>query len=533
VIDAGAIDASNALALKNTTVVLNADNGLVFSEGQGSLGGLSGTGDLNAKSADVYVGGNGKDATYSGNFTKGTTLAKYGGGTWTLQGDMLSLPLFDIDDGAVVFDGAGGTAKYIGGITDQSLTFQNGSVLTVTDLIFNLALTVTGSGTAISTPVTNHLASLRVDDGAALSIGRMDPAPSSIIDGASLTVQSISSSSASTESIQINDPTDGTALTFDNADATTFRGTISDYATGSGSVLKTGDGALSLSGANTYTGLTTLSVGTLQTDNLSGSLLQTSGTFAPGNSPATTVIGGDYTQGSSGTLEIEVGGTTAGTEYDVLNIGGTADLAGNIQIVLIDNFAPTPGDRFTILNYAALADSGFSLILPEFDGNLEWTVERGSTALTLTFDYTNDLDGFREKYGLNTDGSEDFLDWSGNGISNILYLAFGLGDPNEANIDRGRLPAVSGVSAYGDYAVSFVEPSANVGLILTMATSDDMSTWPDLDDMETAYQPVHTETESLDADYEQQTLHFDSVPGEDRRFYRMDVEIFDEEAAAQ
>ena len=63
----------------------------------------------------------------------------------------------------------------------------------------------------------------------------------------------------------------------------------------------------------------------------------------------TMTIDGNFSQEAGGTLEIDLGGTAAG-EYDVLNVGGTASLAGNLQIGLAGGFTPSPGDLFPVIS---------------------------------------------------------------------------------------------------------------------------------------------------------------------------------------
>ncbi len=133
---------------------------------------------------------------------------------------------------------------------------------------------------------------------------------------------------------------------------------------------------------------------------------------------------------------------------------------------------------------------------------------------------------FRSRYDMSVDGSDDAEDWSENGIANIHYLAFGLGDPREANVDRSRLPALEAASDFGDYAFSYLQPEGDDGLDLTLATTTDLSAgFVDLDTLGSEYQPVETETESLGDGYERITQHFDFVSGEGARFYRVEVTI--------
>ena len=70
---------------------------------------------------------------------------------------------------------------------------------------------------------------------------------------------------------------------------------------------------------------------------------------------------------------IEVGGTTAGAEYDQLAVGGTATLDGTIDVVLIDDFQPQPGDVFDVLLADSIVDLGVDFSLPDLPGSLQKT----------------------------------------------------------------------------------------------------------------------------------------------------------------
>lgn len=125
-------------------------------------------------------------------------------------------------------------------------------------------------------------------------------------------------------------------------------------------------GTLSLSGLTQNGGVTLLNGGTLAGSssplNFYGGMLQGAGivngnvaniggVVAPGNSPGMLRIAGNYTQGPTGTLDIELGGVVSGTQYDLLDVTGAASLSGTLNVSLIDSFTPISGTVFRILNF--------------------------------------------------------------------------------------------------------------------------------------------------------------------------------------
>ena len=141
-----------------------------------------------------------------------------------------------------------------------------------------------------------------------------------------------------------------TSLTIDSSASVTQTGAI----TGEGSLVKQGTGTLNLANTNNYSGTTTVSAGTLlvngsitsaTTVNLGGTLggggtitgnVGGSGAVAPGNSPGTLTIVGNF--GPIGVLNFEVQGyATPGTDFDRINVTGGVDLSGTVI-----NFTGTP-----------------------------------------------------------------------------------------------------------------------------------------------------------------------------------------------
>ncbi|HEX8913094.1 MAG TPA: autotransporter-associated beta strand repeat-containing protein, partial [Humisphaera sp.] len=155
--------------------------------------------------------------------------------------------------------------------------------------------------------------------------------------------------------------------------ATGVTGTLA--ATGaSGGLTKTGAGTLTLTGANTYAGTTTVSAGTLVVNGslASGSTVNNGGTLggsgtiagavtansgstvSPGNSPG-VLSTGTLTLAAGSTALMEINGTTAGTQYDQLNVTGTVTLGGGaLQVAL--GYTPLVGDTFRLINNDGTAD---------------------------------------------------------------------------------------------------------------------------------------------------------------------------------
>lgn len=118
--------------------------------------------------------------------------------------------------------------------------------------------------------------------------------------------------------------------------------------------------------------------GTLSSNLVNG------GSVSPGASPGTINVSGNYTQNVTGVLEMELGGTTAGTEYDQLVVSGSAALDGTLQVSLDNSFNPVLGDSFTLMTYASSTGSFSTTNLPITLGEgLHWEIDQQDTALVL------------------------------------------------------------------------------------------------------------------------------------------------------
>jgi T5SS/PEP-CTERM-associated repeat protein len=122
--------------------------------------------------------------------------------------------------------------------------------------------------------------------------------------------------------------------------------------------LAVSSGTLLLSGGEILTDTMTMGTagifnfqgGRLHTEIFTGNLTNQGGTLAPGIAAGGTTIIGNYTQQAGATLQIEIGGTATATQFDFVNVTGTAQLGGQLQLALINSFVPSPTDQFTVLN---------------------------------------------------------------------------------------------------------------------------------------------------------------------------------------
>src|SRR5262245_23229143 len=112
--------------------------------------------------------------------------------------------------------------------------------------------------------------------------------------------------------------------------------------------------------------------GTLHVDNFKGDVVNQAGRLAPGHSAGLTTISGNYTQQMNGVLVIEIGGLTAGSQFDMLDVNGAAILNGTLQVSLINGFTPQAGYSFDILDWDSLAGTFSAIQLQSPGANLMW-----------------------------------------------------------------------------------------------------------------------------------------------------------------
>jgi hypothetical protein len=108
------------------------------------------------------------------------------------------------------------------------------------------------------------------------------------------------------------------------------------------------------------------------------------GTVSPGNSAGIITVDGYYTQEAGGTLEIELGGTAAGTEHDQLVVTGTATMNGTLTVTLLPGFLPELGETFFIIDHTIGTLKFDTINLPSLAGGLKLEADFSDDGVTLT-----------------------------------------------------------------------------------------------------------------------------------------------------
>lgn len=157
--------------------------------------------------------------------------------------------------------------------------------------------------------------------------------------------------------------------------------------TNTGSITFSNGGQLHASSPLTFGASSPLS----GTGTINGSVTA-AGLVAPGNSPGRLYITGTLSLLSTSTLLIELGGNVQGTDYDYLQVGGTATLAGNLSLTFINGYAwiVDSTKTFTVLTSAGLTGAfanignGQRLITTDGLGSFLVTYGSGTNSIVLS-----------------------------------------------------------------------------------------------------------------------------------------------------
>ena len=192
------------------------------------------------------------------------------------------------------------------------------------------------------------------------------------------------------------------------------------------------------------------------------------GKFSPGLQIGRVTVPG-YDQSASGTLEIDIRGTTVDTEYDQLVVNGLAQLSGKLKVTLLNLFNPRPGNRFTLLTSTTNIVGSFqSYDLPTLSPGYFWNIDATATSITLVavggdYDHNGKVEPadylvWKSTFGTTVTAFTD-ADGNGNGVVDAADYTIW-----RNSLGRTALPASGGGAGVVGAAVP--EPGSAVLLML-------------------------------------------------------------------
>jgi autotransporter-associated beta strand protein len=372
------------------TIGPNSDNKI-------SAGSIAGSTTFFLGGNQLTVGSNNLSTTVSGTIEDGgsfggtgASLVKIGTGTLTLSGVNTYSGGTTINGGAIAVSADNNLGAATGGLTldggslQTTGTFSSARAVTLnagggtfntnagTALTLTSAVTGSGGLTKAGGGTLTLLAANTYSGGTTVNAGTLQLGP-----GGSLAAGSALAINGGIFSLNGNNQTVGTisgtgggivlgngTLTMGDGSNTTLAAVIS----GAGGVIKQGGGILNLTGANTYTGPTSVMAGTLAVNgSLAGNvtvgaagtlggngtiagLVTNNGTIAPGNSIGLLTVNGSFVQSAGSIYQVELNAAGQNDRINVTGAPGTAVIQGGTVQVLAAGGTYGKSTTYTILN---------------------------------------------------------------------------------------------------------------------------------------------------------------------------------------
>jgi T5SS/PEP-CTERM-associated repeat protein len=338
-------------------------------------------------------------------------------GKWTLTGSSLSDRILDVGEQGV-----------------GTLSITNGAQLELTGMTANVVVgDKSGAGGGLLVSGTGS--QLVIDGNGDMEIGNFGSAQLTITAGGKITQTGDSGPRMSFTAAYV---VPGSTASVDGAGSSwTMLGSIIVY--GTLSVFNGGATSdVAVSGGGTFSGDGTIH----RLDNANGGGVDNGSpdSVAPGFPiGALHVGGGGFHQGSLGHLQVEIGGTTAGTQFDQLLVSGSVTAGGALDVSFVNGFLPHLGESFKILDFTSFSGNFAAINLPAIASDLMWSTWRihidGTLLVTVPGDYNGDGTVDAADYTIWHDslgqmGSGLAADGNGNGVVdqgdyNVWKMHFG------------------------------------------------------------------------------------------------------------
>jgi hypothetical protein len=176
----------------------------------------------------------------------------------------------------------------------------------------------------------------------------------------------------------------------------------------------------------------------------SGNLLLNEGTLVLGASPGRMIVDGAFTQTASGRIEVGVGGPSSVTpQFDILNVYGTATLAGTLVANVEGSYSPPIGTTFEILTGSSRIGTFASVVSPRFA--VTYPVSLNDVVLTAHAFTSESYATWASNRGLSGGNAASSADPDYDGLSNWQEYAFNL-NPKVGNGQpmSGGVESISG-----------------------------------------------------------------------------------------